>query len=117
MNPLKRDQTDHSVDRLLDALDLLRLLDREIPGQVMATFLYVASHNPCHKQALEEDLGFSTASGSRNTDWLSEKHRLKKPGLGLIKKEIDPSNKRRQLLSLTKEGELLISKMKKLLYG
>ena len=117
MNPLKRNLTDHKADRLLDSLDLLRLLDREIPGQVMATFLYVASHNPCHKQALEEDLGFSTASGSRNTDWLSEKHRLKKPGLGLIKKEIDPSNKRRQLLSLTKEGELLISKMLKLLYG
>jgi DNA-binding MarR family transcriptional regulator len=115
MDPLKRQTTSQSTERLLNAFELLRLMDREIPGQVVSAFLYIASHNPCHKQALEEDLGFKVASGSRTTDWLSEYHRLGKPGLGLIKKYQDPLNRRRVLLELTPKGEALIRQMKALI--
>lgn len=88
-----------------------------MPAQVLSCFFYVASHNPCHKQALEEDLGFTTASASRNIDWLTDRHRLKKPGLGLVNKYYDPSNKRRLLVSLTPKGEALIKHLKDTLYG
>ena len=108
MDPLKRIQTNDNMARLLLVIERLRVLDREVPAQVVSCFLYVASHNPCHKQALEEDLELTTASGSRNTEWLTTKNRLRKPGLGLINKEYDPSNKRRLLLSLTEKGEALV---------
>ena len=85
MDPLKRTITNSQSLGILNAFELLRLMDREIPGQVVSAFLYIASHNPCHKQALEEDLGFKNSSGSRTTDWLSDYHRLGKPGLGLVK--------------------------------
>ena len=116
-DPLKRQQTSAQTAKLLHAFDLLRTLDREIPGQVVSAFFYVASHNPCHKQALEEDLGFETSSGSRTTSWLSDYHRLGKPGLGLIEKYKDPSNWRRILLKLTPKGEALAEQMKELIYG
>lgn len=93
-----------------------RLLDREITAQLIVTFLYVSSHNPCHKQALEEELGFSTASASRNVDWLSHRHRLSKPGLGMVMKERDPSNLRRYILSLTPKGEQLVKTIEGLLH-
>jgi DNA-binding MarR family transcriptional regulator len=86
-------------------------------GQVLATLFYVATHDDCHKQALEEDLDFTAASGSRNTDWLSNKHRLGKPGLGLITKSVDPSNRRRTTLKLTPKGELLMDQLRGILYG
>ena len=54
---------------------------------------------------------------SRNTDWLSEKHRLNKPGLNLITKEVDPFNRRRQILRLTPKGEKLARKLRSILYG
>ena len=111
-DPLKRQTTSAQTAKLLHAFDLLRTLDREMPGQVVSAFLYIASHNPCHKQALEEDLGFETSSGSRTTSWLSDYHRLGKPGLGLIKKYKDPTNWRRVLLKLTPKGETLIKQMK-----
>ena len=57
------------------------------------------------------------AAGSRNTDWLSENHRLGKRGLGLIVKERDPGNGRRLVLTLTPKGELLIDELKEILYG
>jgi len=87
-------------------------MDREIPAQVIMTFLYIAAHDNCHKQALEEDLNLTTASSSRNTDWLSDHHRLNKPGLGLIIKSQDPVNRRRIVLKLSHKGRLLINAIK-----
>ena len=116
-DPLKRQTTSAQTVKLLHAFELLRTLEREVPGQVVSAFLYVASHNPCHKQAVEEDLDFKTSSGSRTTDWLSDYHRLGKPGLGLIEKYKDPSNYRRVMLKLTPKGEALAEQMKELIYG
>lgn len=116
-DPLRRQITDPSIKGLAEVIDLLRLMDREVPAQVVATFLYVAMHDNCHKQALEEDLGLTTASSSRNTDWLTAQHRLNKPGLDLITKEADPTNRRRTTLRLTPKGKALIKRIKRSLYG
>ena len=75
-----------------------------IPLQVVSAFLYVATHDECHKQQIEQVFGLSVAAGSRCTDFLCEENRLGKDGLGLITKEVDPSNRRRQVLSLTVKG-------------
>lgn len=117
MDPLRRELTDPSHKGLAEVIDLLRLMDREVPAQVVATFLYVAMHDGCHKQALEEDLQMTTASGSRNTSWLTKKHRLKKPGLDLITKEVDPTNRRRAILRLTPKGKALANRFNEALYG
>lgn len=53
---------------------------------------------------MEQDMGLSTASGSRNTDYLCAQNRLKVAGLNLITKEVDPLNKRRTFLRLTPLG-------------
>jgi len=116
MDPLRRQRTNPKIERLLKVMEALRLLDREMPASVVSCFLYVASHNHCHKQALEEDLLMKTSSSSRNTDWLSKYHRLKKPGLDLIIKEADPTNRRRQTLKLSPKGEHLVKLIEELLY-
>lgn len=128
LNPLQRRVTDSSIDRLTDAIELIRNVDpthgsNEISISVLSTLLYVGSRNECHKQALEEDLQMTRASTSRNTDMLSKHHRLliasgkRKPGLGLIKKEVDVSDRRRSTLTLTKKGEKLFTQIKHILYG
>ena len=116
MDPLKRELTDSNMLKLMKTTELLRILDREVPGQLLSVFFYVASHNPCHKLAMEEDLGIKTSSASRLTDWLSDYHRLGKPGLGLIKKYTDASNRRRQYLILTEKGEALINQIKDIVF-
>ena len=105
------------MEGLLSVIEHLRTLDREVPAQVVSVLLYVSIHDPCHKQAIEEDLDFTTASCSRNVDWLSNRHRLSKPGLGLIKKYRDPSNGRRFLLTLTSKGRELMKTLEAKLYG
>jgi DNA-binding MarR family transcriptional regulator len=116
MDPnLQRKLTDESIERLLKVINLLRLYDREVPAQVLATLFYIGSHNDCHKSALEEDLNFTTASSSRNTDKLSKDHRLGKAGFDLIVKEVEEDS-RRQRLRLTKKGEDLMNQIKQILY-
>ena len=111
-----REITDIDIAKLAQAIEHFRTLDKEIPAQVIATFLYVASHDDCLKGDLEKALAFSTASGSRNTDWLSAYHRLNKPGLGLIIKYRDPNNRRRQVLQLSAKGRILVQELRKILY-
>jgi DNA-binding MarR family transcriptional regulator len=115
---LRRTVTDKQIERLLKVFKELRLQKREMSAQELATLFYIASHNNCHKQALEEDLNFSTASGSRNTDKLSKTHRLPNvAGLDLIVKEVNEEElPRRQQLRLTKKGEDLIKHIKQILY-
>jgi len=125
---LRRKLTDEKIERLLKVYKLLRFYDREIPAQVLATLFYIGSHNDCHKTALEEDLNFTTASSSRNTDKLSHTHRFNgkldkngKPmvraGYGLIYKEAEEVSPYRQRLKLTKKGEDLMNEIKQILYG
>ena len=113
---LRRNLTDEKIERLLRVYNLLRLYDREIPAQVLATLFYIGSHNDCHKTALEEDLNFTTASSSRNTDKLSKHHRLGKAGYDLIVKEVEQVSPYRQRLKLTKKGEDLMTQIKQILY-
>ena len=117
MNPLRRNETDPRAARILSAVEVLRSLDTEFPAQLLSALLYIASHDGCHKKAMEEDLNFTTASGSRNTDWLSPTHRLKNQrGLGLIDKVPDPDDGRMIQLELTPKGKALIHQLKSLIY-
>ena len=109
MDPLRKQLTDDRLINLLKALEYLRTevapkMDH-IPLQVVSAFLYVATHNECHKQQIEQVFGLSVAAGSRCTDFLCEENRLGKDGLGLITKEVDKSNRRRQVLRLTQKGK------------
>ena len=128
MDPnLRRTVTDEKIDRLVQVVRQLRLQKREMSAQELATLFYVGSRHDCHKTALEEDLNFTTASSSRNTDKLSKDHRLDgklgkngklivKAGLDLIIKEVEDEAPRRPRLRLTKKGEDLMKQIKSILY-
>lgn len=106
MDPLRGLVTDESTLAVFKAIEIIRLLANEgnMPLQALQCFLYVCSHDKCHKAQMELDMGLSTASGSRNTDYLCSQNRYKTAGLNLITKEVDPFNRRRIQLRLTPLG-------------
>lgn len=106
MDPLRGLVTDESTLAVFKAIEIIRLLANEgnMPLQALQCFLYVCSHDKCHKAQMELDMGLSTASGSRNTDYLCSQNRYKTAGLNLITKEADPFNRRRIQLRLTPLG-------------
>jgi DNA-binding MarR family transcriptional regulator len=109
--------TDLEMDKQRKIVDILRLFDRQVPAQVISTFFYIASHNGCRSRHLVEALGYSNSSASRCTDWLSDSHRLGKPGMGLIVKKRDPLDQRDRLLYLTPKGTQVINQIKDILNG
>ena len=118
MDPIKNRISDESMLGLLSAIEEFRKLEREMPAQLLSVLLYVATHDPCHKQAIEQDLDFSTASCSRNLNWLSAWHRIEnRPGLNFIEQYKDPSNRRRLINTLTPKGRDFINSVKTMLYG
>jgi hypothetical protein len=116
-HPLLNQKTDDLMWRLCKVHELFRVKDFEVPGQLVSIFCYIASHDPCNLQSIQDDLGLSPNSTSRNTDWLSTHHRLGKPGMGLIIKKVDPLNARRRIVTLTKEGHAMVSQIKEILDG
>ena len=113
---VQRKVTSTAMDRILNGFETLRLLDREVPGQLVSAFLYVASHNPCHKIAMEQALGLTSASASRTISWMSANHRLGKPGLDLVVKYEDPFDARRFMVKLSPHGERLANKILTTIY-
>ena len=107
MNPLRRQETDPQILKLLQVLQLIRELEpekakvNELPIQTLTVLMYV---------------GMNKAAGSRNTDWLARLHRLGRPGLNLITKEVDRSDRRRSVLKLTRKGKDLVHKITRILY-
>lgn len=107
------------MSRLLKVVEALRVLDVEMPAQVMACFLFVASRdNGCTTAELQEDLGLTAASMSRCTDWLTSQHRSNPSrGLNLITKEVYQVNKRLRFLQLTQQGRNLAKQLSTYLDG
>jgi len=106
MDPARGLVTDDNALSVFKAIEIVRdlAIDGNMPLQALQCFLYVCSHDKCHKSRMEQDMGLSTASGSRNTDYLCAQNRFKVAGLNLITKEVDPLNKRRIVLRLTPLG-------------
>lgn len=106
---------DRQFERLRKVVDLLRTFESEIPGQVISVFMYVCARNGCTATPMGKDLGLAQSSISRCTDWLSDYHRLGKPGMGLVVKKVDPGDRRVKRIYLTPKGELLKTKIEELL--
>ena len=105
--------------RMLGVVEILRVLDVEMPAQVMSCFLFVASRpDGCTTAELQEELGLTAASMSRNTTWLTGQHRSNpKRGLNLITKEVYQPNKRLRYLRLTQQGRNLAKQLSTQLNG
>ena len=118
MSPTQVLTVDSEARVLYESFELLRLLDTEMPAQLVTTFFFIAAHGPVDTKTISNRTGIKPGSVSRNTDWLSADHRLpNKAGLGLIIKEEHPTNWRTRLCRLSPKGKSLIKQIKEKLYG
>jgi DNA-binding MarR family transcriptional regulator len=99
--------TTWEVDRLLRVLSAFRTLDPDIPSQTISTFLVALDHEGETIGEIRDRLGMTTASASRNIAYLTDWHRLKRPGLNLLVADVDPMNRRTRRVFLTVKGRQL----------
>jgi DNA-binding MarR family transcriptional regulator len=81
--------------------------------QTARVLFYVASHEGCSVGDIAEAADMSYASASRNVAALSDWHRLRRPGLGLVEATEDPMERRRKRVVLTTKGKRTLSRLLK----
>lgn len=87
-------------------------LDKGLTLFQMYAFLLVATNEGQTQRWVEEKMGTSNATASRTiAKWL-DFERPGKPGLGMIRSEVDPSDRRYRIVTLTPKGREFLNKIR-----
>ena len=100
------------VNLYTDALREFQKLDPEMQIPAMYTFLYVALNGPCNQRAVEEAVGISGASASRNISYWCVIRKRGVPGLGMLERYEDPDDRRNNVIRLTPKGKRFLEKLR-----
>lgn len=95
----------YALVQLLRAIEAFRAIDPDMPLQTAASFLYCGIYPGCTMRDIQKNLSISQSSCSRNVAALSDRHRLGKPGPGLLEAVEDPVERRRKIVRLSERGE------------
>ena len=100
-----------AIRSINDALVHFRDLSVTMPIGMIQMFLTVALNEGASLTALAEIADMRKSTASRYLLDLSDKTRAGNPGYGLISRENDPQELRRNMYSLTAKGRIVIQKM------
>lgn len=93
-------------------LEEFRKLDSEMQAQTMLAFIYIGRMDrggtPTTVKEVGEYLGVTSASASRNIAALSDWHRYKKPGHGVVEATENPERRNEKLIRLTPKGKRVL---------
>ncbi|WP_067516938.1 MarR family winged helix-turn-helix transcriptional regulator [Endozoicomonas ascidiicola] len=102
-------------NKYIEVIDLFWTVYDGIPSQAMMIYFLVAENEGISMTELEKLSGISQAAISRNVGKLGEIDRNHEAGLGLLKTERDPMERRRLLVYLSAKGKRFFEKTKKIL--
>lgn len=92
-------------------------VDNELPLQTLRAIIYVAVRGSCTQKDLEDDLGMTNGSASRNISYWADIRFDRKPGKNFIMRVEDPADRRYRILTLTKTGRNFIDGLRESLGG
>lgn len=103
------------LNKTLKQLQFFHDLDPQIPLTTVVVFLTVAGMGGKVRQAdLAACFDMSTSALSRNISILDTWSWLRRPGLGLLKAEVDLMDRRAKIITLTHKGRTLVSQLKEI---
>jgi DNA-binding MarR family transcriptional regulator len=99
------------LDEAISVLEAFRHLRPHLPIQTAMVFLLVARRGIMKQSDLQELTGLSQAAVTRNVQALSQVDFRGKPGLDLIRRQIDLYESRSRVLTLTPKGKALAAEL------
>ena len=100
-----------SLDLYIKFVSMFREMDADLPLTTVAVFLTVVKNENMTMKEMSKFLNISQSSCSRNVAYLSQYHRLHKPGLNLLVSREDPMERRRKIVRLTSKGRRFVEKL------
>lgn len=89
------------VNALIRELEQFKRIAADMQIATALTFLYVGRRGVCVQKDIELELGLSNAAASRNVNWWT---RTGKQELDYIERYEDTTDRRNNMLRLTKQG-------------
>jgi DNA-binding MarR family transcriptional regulator len=105
-----------ALGTLTAIVEEFRKVDPTMPIQTKAAFLFIAQNPGCSTNEVGQHLGLSPASASRNVSALLKdrvSHGEIVKGYALAEQHVDPHNRRRRIITLTRPGKELVSRVLK----
>lgn len=103
-----------TASELFNSIQILRKHsnERELPAQLVASFLFIASQGDCKQADVSEATGCSKSATSRNIYWLGPVNKLKRrSGLRWVAIYEDPENYKANRVKLTALGRQIIQEL------
>jgi DNA-binding MarR family transcriptional regulator len=100
-----------SMRAVLTALTTFRELSVSMPVGEVLMFLTVALNEGASLSELAETIGMKKSTASRYLLDLSDKTRVGGAGYGLVHREVDPTELRRNMYSITAKGRTVLMDM------
>ncbi len=97
---------------LTRAVEEFIALDKGMTLFQMHAFLIAATNEGQTQKWIEEKLNTSNATASRTLAKWFDYERPGKPGFGLLRTEVDPSDRRYRIVSLTPRGRQFLDKVR-----
>lgn len=107
---LSRTETE-AIRKLRQVINIVRLVDDAMPIQTLSVLLDIARHPKTSVNEISTRTGLAQSSASRNVAALSDRHWLKRPGLGMVELVLNPEDIRRKDINLTAKGERFIQQI------
>lgn len=98
------------LDRHLEWL--CQEVEPEMQISTLRVLLAIAMRGKCAQNELEQTLGLSNATASRNVSYWTDRRADRKPGHGFVSREEDDYDRRYKVLSLTRKGANFIEKLR-----
>lgn len=105
------------INRLMDALKVMRDLNSDMNINMVLTMLEVAKGRGVTGRDLEGALDLKHATAARMLRYFDRWQTAGKPGLDLVRVELDPMDYKSKLRLLNDNGEALVAKLDDKLNG
>ena len=102
-----------SVDKVIKLLRTFQTIDKDMSVSCALTILLASKHE--RQKDLEQMLGLSNASASRNVAYWSKRYKPEVSGKDFIESHLDPMDHRLRLISLKPQAHVLFDTLTQIL--
>lgn len=103
------------VNRFLNGLELFAEIDPNMQISTALVFGYVARRPGCAQKDVETAFQMTNASASRNITYWTTLKKIGTPGVGFLRRDEDPADRRYKILHLTEAGERFSARLQRML--
>jgi DNA-binding MarR family transcriptional regulator len=104
---------DMDLNKLLNTFELFSEIDPNMQISTVMVYCYVARRPGCTQKDIETAFEMTNAAASRNVSYWTSMKFYNTPGVGFLRREEDPTDRRYKILHLTDAGKRFLERLER----